>query len=91
MNNIWYPLLALFPIILIFLLLVVRQWPAQRGMPTAFATTWLIAVIWWKSPFGSGRIIRKRRNNYAPGFDAVDILLISSWNFGIDYYSIILK
>lgn len=50
MNNFWYPLLALLPILLIFLLLVVRQWPARRAMPTAFAVTWLIAVIWWKSP-----------------------------------------
>lgn len=44
-------LLALTPILVIFLLLVILRWPAKKAMPVAYAITSVIALLIWKTPF----------------------------------------
>ncbi|WP_096201411.1 L-lactate permease [Bacillus sp. FJAT-45350] len=44
-------LLALVPILTVFLFLVILRWPASRAMPLAFVVTVLVAVTVWKVPF----------------------------------------
>lgn len=45
------PLLALTPVLVVFLLLVVLRWPAKRAMPLAYGLTAIIAMTAWKVPF----------------------------------------
>ena len=44
-------LLALAPIITVFLFLVVLRWPAKHAMPLAYGVTVLIAVVLWGTGF----------------------------------------
>ena len=46
-----HALLALTPILAIFIFLVALRWPAKRAMPVAWILTVLIAVFLWKVPF----------------------------------------
>lgn len=41
-------LLALFPLMLVFVLLVGWQWPARRTMPLCYLTTLLIGLAYWQ-------------------------------------------
>lgn len=50
MNLGWLSLLALIPILTVFLLLVVLRWPAKRAMPIAFFVTALAAYFLWEVP-----------------------------------------
>lgn len=44
-------LLALLPIVSVFVLIVLFRWPATRAMPIAFLITCLLATCVWKVPF----------------------------------------
>jgi len=44
------PLLALTPVLVVFLLLVVFRWPAKRAMPLAYGMTAVLALGVWKVP-----------------------------------------
>jgi lactate permease len=46
-----HALLALTPILAIFVFLVVLRWPARRAMPVAWFLTVAIAVFLWRVPF----------------------------------------
>jgi len=46
-----HALLALTPILAIFVFLVVLRWPAKRAMPVAWCLTVLIALLLWEVPF----------------------------------------
>ena len=46
-----YSLLALAPIVTIFLLLVIARRPAKQAMPVAYLVTAAIAVLVWQVPF----------------------------------------
>ncbi len=64
-------LLALTPILVVFLFLVVLRWPARRAMPIAYVFTVLIAFLIWKTPvnqIGAGSVLGL--------FKALDILFI---------------
>ncbi|WP_347242660.1 L-lactate permease [Thermogutta sp.] len=41
-------LLAMFPLLLVFVLLVGWQWPARRTMPLCYLTTLLIGLLYWQ-------------------------------------------
>jgi len=43
--------LALFPILSVFVLIVLFRWPATRAMPVAYLITILLALLVWKVPF----------------------------------------
>ena len=43
--------LALLPIISVFVLIVLFRWPATRAMPVAFVITCLLSLSVWKVPF----------------------------------------
>lgn len=43
-------LLALVPIVAVFLFLVILRWPAKRAMPIAFVVTALLALFVWDVP-----------------------------------------
>lgn len=43
-------LLALLPIVSVFVLIVLFRWPATRAMPVAFFITCLLALIVWRVP-----------------------------------------
>jgi lactate permease len=43
-------LLALAPILVVFLFLVVLRWPAKRAMPVAYVFTAIVALFIWKTP-----------------------------------------
>ncbi|UCE41617.1 MAG: L-lactate permease [Candidatus Aminicenantes bacterium] len=43
--------LALLPILSVFVLIVLFRWPATRAMPAAFLITVLLALFVWKVPF----------------------------------------
>ena len=43
-------LLALTPILVVFIFLVMLRWPAKKAMPLAYAVTALIALLVWKTP-----------------------------------------
>ena len=45
-----YSLLGLTPIIIVFLLLVIWQWPAKRAMPLVYLATVVIALLVWRVP-----------------------------------------
>lgn len=51
MNLAYYSLLALVPIVAVFLFLVVLRWPARRAMPVAYGVTFLVALFLWETPF----------------------------------------
>ncbi len=40
-------LLALLPVLTVFLLLVILRWPARRAMPVAYIVTVAVAVVFW--------------------------------------------
>ncbi len=40
-------LLAITPLLIVFLLLVLRRWPARRTMPVGYVLTVLLAVFYW--------------------------------------------
>lgn len=42
--------LALFPILSVFVLIVLFRWPATRAMPVAYLLTVLLALLVWKVP-----------------------------------------
>ncbi len=42
--------LALFPILSVFVLIVLFRWPATRAMPVAYLLTILLALLVWKVP-----------------------------------------
>ena len=44
-------LIALVPILTVFLLLIGAKWPANRAMPVAYGVTVVIALVWWRVPF----------------------------------------
>lgn len=44
-------LLALLPIIAVFLFLVILRWPARKAMPLALLVTALLALFVWQVPF----------------------------------------
>ncbi len=44
------PLLALLPILTVFVLIVLFRWPATKAMPIAFLFTCLLALSVWKTP-----------------------------------------
>lgn len=46
-------LLALAPIITVFIFLVVLRWPARRAMPLAYAVTLVLAVALWGTSFST--------------------------------------
>jgi lactate permease len=46
----FYSLVALVPIVAVFILLVVLRWPAKRAMPVAWLATLLVAALLWKVP-----------------------------------------
>ena len=46
-----YSLIALIPIVAVFLFLVVWRWPAQRTMPLVYLITVVNAGLIWKVPF----------------------------------------
>ncbi|KKL17712.1 hypothetical protein LCGC14_2482820, partial [marine sediment metagenome] len=43
-------LVAIAPLLVVFLLLVFRRWPAKRTMPLAYLLTGLLAFFYWKVP-----------------------------------------
>ena len=43
-------LLALTPILVVFVFLVVLRWPAKKAMPVAYLFTAVIALLVWKTP-----------------------------------------
>ena len=43
-------LLALTPILVVFLFLVFLRWPAKKAMPVAYGVTALMAVLVWETP-----------------------------------------
>ncbi len=45
-----YPLIALVPILTVFLLLIGARWPANRAMPVAYGVTVVIALLVWQVP-----------------------------------------
>lgn len=51
MDLILYSLLALLPILTVFLLLVVANRPASQAMPAAYAVAVLLALLIWEVPF----------------------------------------
>jgi lactate permease len=42
--------LALFPILVVFILIVLFRWPATKAMPLAYLTTCVLALLVWKLP-----------------------------------------
>ena len=42
---------AIAPLLVVFLLLVFRRWPAKKTMPVAFALTAVLASLYWKVSF----------------------------------------
>ena len=46
----FYSLLGLAPIVTVFLLLVIWQWPAKRAMPIVYLVTVAIALLVWQVP-----------------------------------------
>ena len=46
------PLLALLPIVTVFVLIVLFRWPATKAMPIAFFITCFLAFFFWKTPPG---------------------------------------
>jgi len=44
-------LLAVLPIIVIFVTMVGFRWPSTRAMPLAFVVTLVLALVVWKTPF----------------------------------------
>lgn len=45
-------LLALLPIVTVFVLIVLFRWPATKAMPIAFFITCFLAFFLWKTPPG---------------------------------------
>lgn len=45
-----YALIALVPIVTVFLLLIGARWPANRAMPVAYGVTAIIALVLWRVP-----------------------------------------
>ena len=43
-------ILALLPIVSVFVLIVLFRWPATRAMPVAFFITCVLAFFFWKTP-----------------------------------------
>jgi lactate permease len=43
-------LIAIFPLAVVFLLLVLLRWPAKRTMPVAFLLTATVALLYWQVP-----------------------------------------
>ncbi len=52
MESVWHALVALFPFLLVFGLLVIGKWPARRSMPVAYLATVLVAGLFWRVPLG---------------------------------------
>ena len=50
MKLFFYTIIALMPIISVFLFLVVRRWPAQKAMPLVYLITVFNAWIIWQVP-----------------------------------------
>lgn len=46
----WLSLLALLPILSVFIFIVLLRWPATRAMPVAYALTTILAFLIWKVP-----------------------------------------
>jgi lactate permease len=44
------PLVAVTPLVIIFLLLVLWRWPAKRTMPVAYAATVVLGWLYWEIP-----------------------------------------
>ncbi len=43
-------LVAVSPLVVVFLLLVFRRWPAKRTMPVAYVMMLVLALSYWKVP-----------------------------------------
>ena len=43
-------LIAIAPLVVVFLLLVLWRWPAARTMPVGFGLTVLLAAVYWQVP-----------------------------------------
>lgn len=46
-----YALIALIPILTVFLLLIGLRWPANRAMPVAYGVTVVMALVLWRVPW----------------------------------------
>jgi len=44
-------LIAIFPIIIVSVLMIQYTWPAQKAMPVGYFSAALIAYFWWDMPF----------------------------------------
>jgi len=51
-ENVLNALVAMFPFLLVFGLLVIGKWPARRSMPTAYLAAVLAAGLFWRVPLG---------------------------------------